>query len=214
MTYSIKNFFLLAAVIVVTAPAMSLAAITTQLDVGDTGSEVSELQTFLASDSSIYPEALVTGYFGTLTQRAVERYQCAKGIVCSGTPTTTGYGRVGPTTSTRINLELSGGSVSGGGVSTGDVSAPIVYPETVTVGDTSAAIAWTSSEPSYGRVMYGSSWPFLYASAPSVASGTFSVSNTVTLSGLGTNTTYYYTRESRDASGNVQWSIPKTFKTN
>jgi peptidoglycan hydrolase-like protein with peptidoglycan-binding domain len=39
-----------------------------------------------------------TGYFGPLTQEAVQKWQAAHGIVSSGTPDTTGYGAVGPST--------------------------------------------------------------------------------------------------------------------
>ena len=41
---------------------------------GKQGSDVTELQMYL-SQNGFYPEALITGYFGTLTQKAVMRYQ-------------------------------------------------------------------------------------------------------------------------------------------
>lgn len=42
---------------------------------GMSNSDVARLQTLLAQDSSLYPEGLVTGYFGTLTRQAVTRFQ-------------------------------------------------------------------------------------------------------------------------------------------
>ena len=69
-------------------------AIARQLDLGTSGSDVTELQTYLSRSPAIYPEGLVTGYFGRLTKAAVERFQTAQGIAFEGTPTTTGYGRV------------------------------------------------------------------------------------------------------------------------
>lgn len=42
---------------------------------GMSGSEVSKLQTILAKDSAIYPEGLVTGYFGPATEKAVKLFQ-------------------------------------------------------------------------------------------------------------------------------------------
>lgn len=39
-----------------------------------------------------------TTYFGSLTRAAVQRFQCAKSIVCEGSESTTGYGQVGPRT--------------------------------------------------------------------------------------------------------------------
>jgi peptidoglycan hydrolase-like protein with peptidoglycan-binding domain len=63
-----------------------------------TGNQVSALQRFLASDSTLYPEGEITGYFGPATQRAVQRFQARYGIVSSGTPSSTGYGSVGALT--------------------------------------------------------------------------------------------------------------------
>ncbi|MDP3646283.1 MAG: cupredoxin domain-containing protein [bacterium] len=68
------------------------------LSVGSEGTDVTQLQTFLAADPSIYPEGKVTGYYGALTQAAVQRFQAQQSIVSSGSPESTGYGRVGPRT--------------------------------------------------------------------------------------------------------------------
>lgn len=45
------------------------------LKFGDKGEEVQHLQEHLANDPEIYPEGLVTGYFGSLTDLAVKRLQ-------------------------------------------------------------------------------------------------------------------------------------------
>lgn len=71
-----------------------------------TEGEVSRLQAFLGKDRSIYPEDAVTGYFGSSTLAAVQRWQAAQGIVSSGTPESTGYGNVGPLTREDMNKEL------------------------------------------------------------------------------------------------------------
>ena len=66
---------------------------------GMTSSEVKCLQQFLANlGSNIYPEGLITGYFGPLTQAAVKRYQLLQGII------TTGY--FGPLTRAKVNQGL------------------------------------------------------------------------------------------------------------
>ena len=66
---------------------------------GMTSPEVKCLQQFLTNlGPQIYPEALVTGYFGPLTQAAVKRYQALQGII------TTGY--FGPLTRAAANNKL------------------------------------------------------------------------------------------------------------
>ena len=66
---------------------------------GMNASEVKCLQQFLVNlGENIYPEKLITGYFGPLTQAAVKRYQTLKGII------TTGY--FGPLTRAKVNSEL------------------------------------------------------------------------------------------------------------
>jgi hypothetical protein len=77
------------------SPSVSCLTLTSNLSQGstdaDTQGQVTKLQQFLG----ITP---TTGYFGVLTQGAVEKYQTARGIVSSGTPATTGYGATGPRT--------------------------------------------------------------------------------------------------------------------
>lgn len=70
---------------------------------GSRGNAVSNLQRALKADSSIYPEGLVTGYFGPLTENAIRRFQAKHNIVSSGDANTTGYGAVGPRTNAKLN---------------------------------------------------------------------------------------------------------------
>ena len=65
----------------------------------------------LASDSTIYPEGIISGYYGSLTVKAVQNFQIKYGIVSSGTPTTTGYGLAGPETRKKMNEVFSGNVV-------------------------------------------------------------------------------------------------------
>jgi peptidoglycan hydrolase-like protein with peptidoglycan-binding domain len=69
---------------------------------GMTSDDVLRLQKLLATDAGIYPEGLATGYFGSATERAVQRFQAKYGIVTSGTAATTGYGAFGPSTRAKI----------------------------------------------------------------------------------------------------------------
>jgi len=62
--------------------------------------DVSNLQQALKTDSSVYPEGLVTGYFGSMTLKAVQKFQGKYGIASPGVP---GYGNVGPATRAKLN---------------------------------------------------------------------------------------------------------------
>lgn len=77
------------------------------LKAGVSGDDVSRLQQYLATDRTVYPEALVSGYFGSLTQAAVQRWQTKYNIVASGNAETTGFGQVGPRTAAAIALQCS-----------------------------------------------------------------------------------------------------------
>ena len=86
-----------------------------QLDKGMDGTDVMELQKRLAKETAkdglpcfrykVNGVVSYTTYFGDYTEQAVQRYQAAKGIVSSGTPKTTGYGRVGAKTLAALNSQ-------------------------------------------------------------------------------------------------------------
>lgn len=80
---------------------------------GSSGEDVTRLQQFLARDPSVYPEGTVSGYYGALTERAVQRWQVKYNIVSSGTPAETGYGVVGPRTAAAISILCTTGSYAG-----------------------------------------------------------------------------------------------------
>lgn len=84
------------------------------LSFGSRGSDVSSLQQFLAQDPAMYPEQSVTGYYGPLTQRAVQRWQAKNGIVSSGTPSSTGFGMVGPRTKAAMLARCGSGTTQTG----------------------------------------------------------------------------------------------------
>lgn len=80
-------------------PAPLCPAFTAELSLNvtdaTTNGEVSRLQRILAQNPEIYPEGLVTGYYGPATDRALKRFQVEKGII---TPASSAYGLVGPVT--------------------------------------------------------------------------------------------------------------------
>ncbi len=200
------------------------AAITSQLDIGDSGSQVTELQTYLSTNVSIYPEGLVTGYFGQLTKAAVERFQTAQGIVSQGTPATTGYGRVGPQTIARINSLMGSGGSAGGNQASWDTSPRLSKP-TVQHTNTSATFAWTTNEPTQGQVYWSNmplqineatghrQQPYVSGALATNASG-MQTNHAVTVSNLQADTTYYYLVRGVDNVGNMSMVWPSHFRTN
>ena len=123
-----------------TAPG-SCPTITAPLGPGSSGANVTVLQQFLASNPSVYPEGKVTGYYGDLTVTGVQRFQAKYNIASSGTPSTTGYGRVGPKTLEVIN-SMCGASADNVGafmqVSPVEGDAPLQVNIQVTVNTTNS----------------------------------------------------------------------------
>lgn len=62
------------------APSAQLVQLARFLRQGLSGDDVKTLQTLLASDLSVYPEGLVTGFFGQKTAAAVRRFQKKNGL--------------------------------------------------------------------------------------------------------------------------------------
>lgn len=90
--------------------------ITKQMRLGMSGEEVKILQEILATDPNIYPEGLVTGYYGKLTEQAVKRLQktlCLDQV-----------GNVGPQTLAKINELITEGAGKSGKIPPGLLIAP------------------------------------------------------------------------------------------
>lgn len=66
---------------------------------GVTGDNVKTLQAILSADPAVYPEGLITGYFGRLTAQAVKRFQKKHGIEDE-------LGKIAEKTLKRLNKEL------------------------------------------------------------------------------------------------------------
>lgn len=67
------------------------------LRLGMTGDDVQQMQEFLR-EQGFFNFSTATGYYGPITQEAIEAFQSSEGIVSSGSPDTTGFGQVGPRT--------------------------------------------------------------------------------------------------------------------
>lgn len=71
---------------------------------GSKGDQVSALQALLAADSDIYPEELITGFFGKATEKAVKKFQSKHGL--------DSLGIVGPLTRGKLNAMLKNTPIS------------------------------------------------------------------------------------------------------
>ncbi len=196
----------LVSILAMSATALAADVLTRQLDQGMTGSDVSSLQTFLAKDATIYPQGLVTGYFGTLTTSAVSNFQSRNGIAT--------VGRVGPITLSLLNQQMAGG-VSNNGI------APSIVSVTVNTNRSGATIGWNTNEATKGVVYYSASPITTYEHENSVDVSGYTAmmdtnlrtSQSVTLNGLNSGTVYYYLIYTTDQDGNVTVSVPATFQT-
>ncbi len=205
ITRFLKTATVALALIVMTAPLFAQAAVLNrQLELGMSGSDVSALQTFLAQTPSIYPQGLVTGFFGNFTKAAVMNFQSHNGIAM--------VGRVGPLTLAALNAQMSGGL---------DTASATISNVNITTSNATATVAWNTSEGARGIVYYSSNPLATYEHEKSVdVSGATAMTDTsyrvyqnVALSGLLSNTTYYYLVYTTDQQGNVSVTLPSTFHT-
>lgn len=82
--------------------AIQCPSLTVGLARGSRGESVAELQQFFITQKFLANDS-ATGYFGALTEKAVQKFQCENGLVCAGTPATTGFGTLGPRTRAAMN---------------------------------------------------------------------------------------------------------------
>ena len=195
-----------AAILAVALPTLASAAtLDRQLELKMSGTDVSTLQTFLAQDVTIYPQGLVTGYFGYLTKSAVSNFQSRNGIPS--------VGRVGPVTLVAINAQLAGGM--------SNENAPVISDITVNSSNNSATVSFTTNEAAKVVVFYSTSPLVTYERTNSVdvsgqstmTDNAFRTSQNISISNLQANTNYYYMVYTTDQTGNVSVSWPSTFHT-
>ena len=188
--------------------AFAFTPLTNQVGLGESGVNVTNLQTFLSSNSSVYPQALITGYYGPLTQTAVDQFQIGYGLPP--------VGNVGPLTLQTIDSLINSNTPI-------DIDAPIIKNISVSVLGQMAQIGWNTDEASQGRLYYdvnpinteevsqARTTPEISGQLMSDNSLTFSKS--MTLQNLNSNTTYYYVIEAMDAQNNVSIRLSGYFNT-
>lgn len=97
-----------------TQKGTAVAELTSLLRQGSSGDQVTILQALLAADSSVYPEGLITGYFGAATARAVKRFQKGRGLEQ--------VGNVGPKTLAELKKHLSDNPIAFSNATSTDAS--------------------------------------------------------------------------------------------
>lgn len=199
----------------------STLKIARQLDWGTSGEDVTLLQEVLATDPEIYPEGLVTGYFGPLTYKAVKRFQKEMGVEQ--------VGRVGPKTMSKINELLEQGAGSSGKVPPGlliapgirkkigeDTTAPVISKLAAKgITATSARITWFTNELADSKVWYYDKGTSLVIteSTPMESSSKMVFNHNIELSDLIPNTAYSYLVSSTDSTLNTTTSSIEGFNT-
>ncbi len=169
--------------------------ITTNLRKGMQSSDVKKLQIFLAKDPTIYPEGITSGYYGTLTERAVQRWQATHGVVNSGTPSTTGYGAVGPKTRKAMAESCSGGTTGTAPGVENVIDFAFINPSGNAPYDATARLVTLESECMSYKIDWGDTTePTTYAAPKTTSCGygtiTRNLMHTYTTSGNYTATLY------------------------
>jgi peptidoglycan hydrolase-like protein with peptidoglycan-binding domain len=204
----IKKICVLAVTLLTVVPFIAQAeTFNRQMQLGMSGADIGMLQSFLAKDSTLYPQGLVTNYYGFLTKSAVSNFQSRNGLPA--------VGRVGPATLPVLNTQYSGGT------STSDDSASIISNVTVTTNSSSGNISWNTNESAKGVIYYSTSPLVTYERENSVdvngntvmTDASMRTYQNVALNNLQSNTTYYYMIYTTDQSGNVSVTSPSTFRT-
>lgn len=193
--------FVAAAILSVGTPTFAANTLNRQLQQGMTGTDVSSLQSYLAQDPTIYPQGLVTGYYGALTTSAVMKFQARYGIPM--------VGRCGPVTLAALNSRMSGGTTISG-------AAPDIMGISTNTTRTGVNVYFTTDQLSKAVVYYSSSPLVTYERENSVdvsglvamTDSAFHTSQNVSITGLTPNTVYYYMIYATNQNGYVSVSVP------
>ncbi len=211
--------------------------LTRTLSRGSSGDDVRKLQEFLAKERDIYPDGLITGYFGALTEAAVKRWQEKHDIESVGAigPKTMakfqelGHGRVqeliqegagqsgtvpqGLLTAPGIQKKLESATTTAGqatstyGVAT---STPFGASSTAQITTSSAPFPASTSTSYYnsgGPGNYGSPTPASQTSSPAASSTTVS-STTSSSTSTGTTSTAPTTTTTTTATSTADTTPP------
>jgi len=160
------------------------------LRIGAQGSDVTSLQSYLIAQG--YLSANATGYYGTLTQQAVQAWQSAQGIVTGGSPTTTGFGMVGPMSRDRLTRGCTSGSGNSSvrlnaNPTTGSAPLSVVFGVMPNVWATTTADTWGGQNSTLSLVFgdgASTTIPACIGSLSTCATATTSIIHTYSADGV------------------------------
>ena len=191
--------------------------------------ETENLQAFLKEFPDIYPEGLITGYYGELTERAVRKFQKKHGEDDDGI--------IGPKTRKLLNWRiqelLTQGAGNSGKIPPGLLHAPGIWKKIATstppvldttppvisdinatsITATTTSIIWTTSEVANSLISYATSSPITPENKTDVSDSNYVTNHDIDLMNLTASTTYYYMITSKDSSNNTATSTEYSFTT-
>ncbi|TSC70808.1 MAG: g-D-glutamyl-meso-diaminopimelate peptidase [Parcubacteria group bacterium Gr01-1014_46] len=176
---------------------------TPSLRLGSRGDAVKVLQSQLSKVPNIYPEGLITGYFGTLTERAIKKLQGENGLEVVGI--------VGPKTRELLN-KISKNSLFA--MATNYIVTPQLFViESSSNSPTRGYVFWTANKNVKSEFWYSNTTPVASTSPANFFVNNLSFTHSVNLPGLSTSTTYYYMIKITDERGNSATSTERNFTT-
>lgn len=101
---------------------------------------------------------------------------------------------------------------NGTATTTPDTTAPVISNITVSTTTTAANLAWDTNESASYKLWYSTTSPLVLTGTPDKTGGA-NTHQSATLTGLSSETTYYYVIATTDASGNTSTSTELSFKT-
>lgn len=210
-SFNVSQNFLALALIAFALPTLTFAdTLNRELQLGMSGNDVSLVQAHLAKDNTIYPQGIVSGYFGSLTKSAVSNFQARNGIAT--------VGRIGPATLQALNAQMAGGGsvvIGMGGI------APTLSSVNISTSRNGATVNWNASQNTKGVVYYSTS-PLAtterehsvdVVGIAAMTDMNYRSSHNVAITNLQANTTYYYMIYTTNQSGDVSVTVPTTFQT-
>ena len=175
-------------------------AFTKTLKRGMTGDDVKKLQEFLKQFPDIYPEGLVTGYYGAKTEAAVRKLQEKEGVEA--------VGAVGPKTLTKLNeLAATGAGQSGvippSAESAGKPGLLVAPGAQNKIATTTATTAASTSQITSSTIA-----TLATTTATTVSTSTVSSSTIITTTATATTTQAYYYVPPPSSSGAGGGGLP------